>query len=42
MKKLSAAGYLTLFMNFKLARMIKTYRSASCDQVLKIRECYIC
>ena len=40
MKKLAAAGYLTLFMDFKLARMIKTYRSASCHQVLKIRECY--
>ena len=35
MKKLSAAGYLTLFMNFKLALMIKTYRSASCHQVLR-------
>ena len=42
MKKLSAAGYLTLFMDFKLARMIKTYRSASCHQDLKIRERYIC
>ena len=41
MKKLAAAGYLTLFRDFKLARMIKTYRSASCHQVLKIRECYI-
>ena len=41
-KNLSAAGYLTLFRDFKLARMIKTYRSASCHQVLKIRERYIC
>ena len=38
MKKLAVAGYLTLFRDFKLARMIKTYRSASCHQVLKIRE----
>ena len=42
MKKLAAAGYLTLFMDFKLAHRIKTYRSASCHQVLKIREHYIC
>ena len=42
MKKLAAAGYLTLFMDFKLACMIKTYRSAKCHQVLKIRERYIC
>ena len=42
MKILAAAGYLTLFMDFKLARMIKTYRSASCHQFLKIRERYIC
>ena len=41
-KKLAAAGYLTLFRDFKLAHMVKTYRSASCHQVLKIRECYIC
>ena len=41
MKKLAAAGYLTLFRDFKLARMIKTYRFASCH-VLKIRECYVC
>ena len=41
-KKLAAAEYLTLFSDFKLARMIKTYRSASCHQVLKIKECYIC
>ena len=34
--------YLTLFRDFKLAPMIKTYRSASCHQVLKIRERYIC
>ena len=40
-KKLAAAGYLTLLMDYKLARIIKTYRSASCHQVLKIRECYI-
>ena len=33
---------LTLFRDFKLARMIKTFRSASCHQILKIRECYIC
>ena len=32
MKKLAAAGYLTLFRDFKLARMIKTYRSASFHQ----------
>ena len=42
MKKLAAIGYLTLFTDFKLAPMIKTYRSASCHQDLKIRECYIC
>ena len=42
MKKLAAAGYLTLFWDFKLALMIKTYRSASCHQVLKIRERHIC
>ena len=42
MKILSAAGYLTLFWDFKLAQKIKTYRSASCHQVLKIRERYIC
>ena len=41
-KKLAASGYLTLFRDFKMARMIKTYRSASCHQVLKIRKCYIC
>ena len=41
-KKLAAVGYLTLFGDFKLAPMIKTYRSASCHQVLKIREHYIC
>ena len=41
MKKLEAAGYLTLFKDFKLARMIKIYRSASCHQVLKIRRRYI-
>ena len=41
MKKL-AAGYLTLLRDFKLARMIKTFRSASCHQVLKIRERFIC
>ena len=34
MKKLAAVGYLTLFRDFKLAPMIKTYRSASCHQVL--------
>ena len=42
MKKLSSAGYLTLFRDLKLACMIKTYRSASCHQVYKIRERYIC
>ena len=31
-----------MFRDFKLALMIKTYRSASCHQVLKIRERYIC
>ena len=41
MKKLAAVGYLTLFRDFKLAPMIKTYKSASCHQVLKIRERYI-
>ena len=41
-KKLAAAGYLTLFRDFKLACMIRTYRSASCHQVLKIKERYIC
>ena len=43
MKKLAAVGYLTLFRDFKLAPMIKTYRSASCHQVLiEIRERYLC
>ena len=42
MKKIAAVGYLTLFRDFKLAPMIKNYRSASCHQVLKIREHYIC
>ena len=42
MKKLAAVGYLTLYRDFKLAPMIKTYGSASCHQVLKIREGYIC
>ena len=42
MKKLAAVGYLTLFMDFNLAPMIKTYRSASFYQVLKITERYIC
>ena len=42
MKKLTAVGYLTLFRDFKLARIINAYRSASCHQVLKIRERYIC
>ena len=28
MKKFAAVGYLTLFRDFKLAPMIKTYRSA--------------
>ena len=41
MKILAASGYLTLLRDFKLARMIKTYRSASCHEVLKIRERYI-
>ena len=35
MKKLAAVGYLILFRDFKLARMIRTYRSASCHQVFK-------
>ena len=42
MKKLAAVGHLTLFRDFKLAPRIKTYRSASYHQVLKIRERYIC
>ena len=42
MKKIAAVEYLPLFRDFKLASMIKTYRSASCHQVLKIRERYIC
>ena len=42
MKKPAAVGYLTLFRNFILAPMIKTYISASCHQVLKISERYIC
>ena len=42
MKKLAADGYLTMFRDFELAPMIKTYRSASCHQVLKTREHYIC
>ena len=42
MKKLAAVGYLTLFRDFKLAIVKKTYISASCHQVLKIRERYIC
>ena len=42
MKKLAAVGYLTLFRDLKLAPMKKTYTSASCHQVLKNRECYIC
>ena len=41
-KNPAAVVYLTLFRDFKLAPMIKTYRSNSCRQVLKIRECYIC
>ena len=35
MKILAAAGYLTLFRDFNLARVIKTDRSASCHQVLR-------
>ena len=42
MKKLAAVGHLTLFGDFKLAPMIKAYRFASCHQVLKNRERYIC
>ena len=42
MKNSEAVGYLTLFGDFKLTPMIKTYRSASCHQVLNIRERYIC
>ena len=41
-KKLAAVGYITLFRDFKLAPMIKTYISASFRQVLKIRVSYIC
>ena len=41
MKILAAAEYLTMVRDFKLARMIKTCRSVSCNQVLKIREHYI-
>ena len=41
MKILAAAGYLTLFWDFKLAHMIKTSRSESCHQVLKVRERYV-
>ena len=42
MKKLAAVRYLSLFRDFMQAPMIKTYISASCHQVLKIRERYIC
>ena len=42
MKVIAAAGYLTLLRDFKLAHMIKTHRSASCRQVIKIRVRYIC
>ena len=35
MKKLAAAGYLTLLRDLKLAHMIKTYISASCHQVFQ-------
>ena len=42
MKKFAAVGYLTLLRDFNQAPMVKTYRSASCHQVLKIRERYIC
>ena len=42
MKKLAAVEYLKLFRDFKLSPIIKTNRSASCHQVLKIRERYIC
>ena len=38
MKILASAGYLALFWDFKMAHMIKTFRSASCHQVLKIGE----
>ena len=41
MKKLAAVGHLTLFRDFKLAPRIKTHRSASYYQDLKIRERYI-
>ena len=34
MKKLAAVEHLRLYRDFKLAPMIKTYRSASCHQVL--------
>ena len=42
MKILAASGYLTLFRDFKLVHMIRSYRSASWHQVLKMRERYIC
>ena len=42
MKKLEAVGYLTLLRDLKPVPMIKTYISASCHQILKIRERYIC
>ena len=38
MKKLAAVGYFTLCRDFKQACIIKTSRSASWHQVLKIRE----
>ena len=41
MKILATAGYLTLFNDFTLARMIKTYISERCHQDVKIRERYI-
>ena len=41
-KNLQLMDNLTLFRDFKLARLIKTYRPASCHQVLKVRERYIC
>ena len=41
MKILAAAGYLPIFRDFKLARMLKTSRLVCCNKVLKIREHYI-
>ena len=42
LKVFAAAGYRKLFKDFKLAHMIKTHKSVSFHQDLKIREPYIC